>query len=259
MATKCVDGESTKIVRSVGYQYTDMRSRYLANVTTVYTDAGQRITFGTKDYGDGVAKYPTMVQIINRDATSDILYAIYNSERACSAYAARATILSSVISAATAGHSANSMIYVGVTVSGNNTTASVTIATGTSSTITITFYAATASAGTSTSTQEDFVTALNAFASDYVSAAEPATSATVCASVTATALIGGYDKDSQAARLAALAVAATKSAGYRLRVGPGNATEAFTIADAAGISDLIVAGSATITSVDVLAFYPAEY
>lgn len=249
---------SALVVRAIGFQYTDGRS-FTGAATTVYTDATGRISFAAKTYPDGKTKYPTRLMVSNRDATSDLLYLLYNSSRATSAYAARATVLSAVITDVhLVGALGNSMTFIAVTISGNSTTATTVVSVASGGTTTITFFSETAAAGTATSTQGDFTTAINAAASAYVSAAASATPATVVVSVTATVLAGGYNKDSQSARSAAIGTAATLAAGgYRFPLA--KATAYVTFDDAEGIVDLCVIGVGQVTAFDVVAWYPAEY
>lgn len=237
-----------------GFQLKGRVSR-LQTLTTVYTDATNRMTFGALTTAQGRTVYPCHLEIFNVNDTNSAYY-IVNSDRATSGVAASATAGSVTFTAtdSTTGTSGN-LILIACLISGTSTTANVVATTGAGGTTTYTFYSETGGGDTALSTSAEFQAAIVAAAAGTLTGADG--TSTVVTTVTATALAGGIDKDSQTARLTAIGTAATGTAGYR-ELLPKESLRIVDDGSDGGIRDVIFVPAASGVIVAASSAYPAE-
>lgn len=244
---------NAKGIAVAGFELTGHVGRQVT-LTTVYTDATNRMTFDAATSNNtGRTRYPCYVELEMLGTVGNCWF-ILNSGRACVANAASKEIQSVTFTAATAGAAGN-LILIGTAISGTSTTATTVVTVTAGGTITATYYAETDAGGTALSTQLDFKAAILAALSDYVTASGGAT--TVITSVTASALTGGYNADSQSARKVAIDTTATATTGYRVYLLNGK-IKVFNEGSEGGIRDIVFLPSATGLQVAALAAYYAE-
>lgn len=222
-----------------------------ATATSVYTDSSGRVSFSQIHTSAGQkSRYPCHLRVKNYSSDTPLYY-MTNSSDFTSANAAIGYYSTTTstnwfkLTARTAGSAGNSIAFVLIT-SGTETPLSITV-TGT----TITINNETDAGGDSISTPAEVVAAINAHAGAYALVAASTTSTqtgAVTAAATAT-LTGGYNKDSEAARSAALTAQHPTTLGLTpgaVRVVPPNFEEVLdygNVDGGNGFRDLLFTGA----------------